>query len=105
MTNVEWEGKGKRRVLHNPVNWEMVGLFIELVSTGGQQTSFVEGGHHGSDVQSLAYRHTAKKGQMVSEVDMSRGGLVGSLLVEGIWSAVKNMDSEVRQNWAPAALG
>lgn len=52
--------------------------------------------NHGSDLQSLAYGHIANKGQMISEADMSNVRLVGGLLVEGIWSVDKRMDSEVR---------
>lgn len=53
----------------------MVGLFIDLVSTGFAEVD----NNHGSDIQSLAYSHRANQGQMLSEVDMSSVRVWGPL--------------------------
>lgn len=35
--NMGWGGKEEGGALHNPIDWEMVGLFIKLVRTEGGQ--------------------------------------------------------------------
>lgn len=55
------------RALYNPVDWEMVGLFTELVSKGGGQALGEVDDNPGSYIQSLAYDHTASKGKMGSD--------------------------------------
>lgn len=57
----------------------MVGLFIELVSTGGGQVLQKLIMTMAHTFNHLPTSHTVNKGQMISEVDMSNVRLVGPL--------------------------
>lgn len=82
----------------------MVGLFIDLVSTGGRQVLqkfIITVAQTSSHLPTITEQIRGRSSQR----SMCQVYLLGPLLVEVLWSGVKRMDAEASHTWAPVDFG